>query len=338
MIDENTKGYCKMKDDKDCQESITKDNLSEDQWWLILWSLLTDVPIKEWNEFVYDLVYNNRFSSSHKVVDVIKGFSARCTITIKKGQVLYRARVYHQDPFREFLSDVFMKTAEKKEPGNLGNINDYYNMQLGALMMAIDKKTPRGEEIIDAYKKWQRKRFKGYNLSGSGAPPADNASSGRLNPERIRYLYLAEDPETAVYEVRPTIEQHVSVATFKTKDVLKIYDLAGEIKSQEGESSDNDYSLFDVIRQRFSEPNSGDTFRYLPTQYLGEIIKQMGFDGLRFNSSLKKGGVNIVLFDDKKCKAIRSDIIKVGNIELKFDNPDIYQLKELIDAGNSEGG
>ena len=41
--------------------------------------------------------------------------------------------------------------------------------------------------------------------------------------------------------------------------------------------------------------------------------------------------------NDKKCKAIRSDIIKVGNIELKFDNPDIYQLEELIDAGNSEG-
>ena len=29
--------------------------------------------------------------------------------------------------------------------------------------------------------------------------------------------------------------------------------------------------------------------------------------------------------------------IKVGNIELKFDNPDIYQLEELIDAGNGEG-
>lgn len=77
--------------------------------------------------------------------------------------------------------------------------------------------------------------------------------------------------------------------------------------------------LIDIARDNidaYKKPNSGDTFRYMPTQYLGEIIKQMGFDGLRFNSSLKKGGVNIVLFDDKKCKAIRSDIIKVGNIEL----------------------
>ena len=56
----------------------------------------------------------------------------------------------------------------------------------------------------------------------------------------------------------------------------------------------------------------------------------MGFDGLRFKSSLKNGGINIVLFDDKKCKAIRSDIIKVADIELKLDAPDIYQLEEFL--------
>ena len=40
--------------------------------------------------------------------------------------------------------------------------------------------------------------------------------------------------------------------------------------------------------------------------------------------------VYIVLFDDKKCKAIRSDIIKVADIELKLDAPDIYQLEEFL--------
>jgi hypothetical protein len=74
-------------------------------------------------------------------------------------------------------------------------------------------------------------------------------------------LYLAEDPEIAVHEVRLTIEQHVSVATFKTNDILKIYDFAREIKSQEGEGLDNDYSLFDAIQHRFSEPNSEDAFK-----------------------------------------------------------------------------
>ena len=70
---------------------------------------------------------------------------------------------------------------------------------------------------------------------------------------------------------------------------------------------------------------------YLPTQYLGEIIKQMGFDGIRFKSSLKRGGINLVLFDDKRCKAVRSDMVKVNDIEVRFDTPEIYQLEKIFD-------
>ncbi len=322
------------------EESIasTTEELTQDQWWLILWSLLTDVPEKEWNEFAHDLIYKDRFSSSHKVVGVIKDFSEKCTATIKKGQVLYRARVYRKDPLQEFLSDVFKNPDAKKSSDMNDSLNDYFNMHLAAIVMGVEKGSPHGKKIIDAYNKWQRKRFKGYKASDSGAPPADAGSAGRINPERIRYLYLAEDPETAIYEVRPTIGQYVSVASFRTVDKVKIYDLAQEIKPQEGENTEYDYSLFNVIQQRFSEPNTGDAFRYLPTQYLGELIKQMGFDGLRFKSSLKNGGINVVLFDDKKCKAYRSDMIKVGDIELKFENPEIYQLEELLktDKGSNQ--
>ena len=312
----------------------TTEELTQDQWWLILWSLLTDVPEKEWNEFAHDLIYKDRFSSSHKVVGVIKDFSEKCTATIKKGQVLYRARVYRKDPLQEFLSDVFKNPDAKKSSDMNDSLNDYFNMHLAAIVMGVEKGSPHGKKIIDAYNKWQRKRFKGYKASDSGAPPADAGSAGRINPERIRYLYLAEDPETAIYEVRPSIGQYVSVASFRTVDKVKIYDLAQEIKPQEGENTEYDYSLFNVIQQRFSEPNTGDAFRYLPTQYLGELIKQMGFDGLRFKSSLKNGGINVVLFDDKKCKAYRSDMIKVGDIELKFENPEIYQLEELLKTDN----
>ena len=311
----------------------TTEELTQDQWWLILWSFLTDIPEKEWNEFTHNLIYKDRFSSSHKVVDVIKSFAEKCTVEIKKGQVFYRARIYRQDPLKEFLSNVFKNPAEKKSFDKYDSSNNYYNMQLAAFIMAVEKGSPQGEEIIEAYNKWQRKQFKGYKTSDSGAPPVDVGSAGRINPERIRYLYLAEDPETAIYEVRPTIGQYVSVASFKTVDEIKIYDLAREIKPQEGENSENDYSLFNVIQQRFSEPNTGDTFRYLPTQYLGELIKKIGFDGLRFKSSLKNGGINVVLFDDKKCKAYRSDIIKVSDIKLRFENPEIYQLEEFLKTG-----
>ena len=305
------------------------EDLSQEQWWLILWSLITDSPTQEWNEFTHDLIYKNRFSSSHNVIEVIKRLSEVCTLTIPKGQILYRARIYHQDPLREFLSVAF-KDIAKEDLDNIGNIDDYFNLYLAALLKVFKKDTPRGETIINAYNNWQKKQFKGYNSDESGAPPANNATSGRLNPERIRYLYLAEDPQTAVYEVKPTIGQHVSVATFKTMYDIRIYDLSREINPFEKGTLNYDYVLFNEIQKRFSEPNTGDAYKYLPTQFLGELIKQMGFDGLRFKSAVKNGGINIVLFDDMKCKAIRSDLIKVSDIELKLENPEIYQLEELI--------
>ena len=312
------------------------EDLTQEEWLLILLSLITDLPEKEWDEFVHDLVYKNRFSSSHKVVDVVKSFSGKCTSTIKKGKVFYRARIYHQDPLRLFLSDVFKNPDVKKTSSDGDNTNEYYNMQLVSVLMALDKTTSSSKRIIEIYDKWKRKRFKGYNSSGSGAPPSDCASLGRLNPERIRYLYLAEDPHTAVYEVRPTIGQYVSVATFKTTDEIKIYDFAEDMNHLEGEPPEYDYALFSVIQQRFSEPNAGDCFKYLPTQYIGEIIKQMGFDGLRFKSSLKNGGINVVLFDDKKCKAVSSDITRVSEIELKYDKPEIYQLEEYMKTNKND--
>lgn len=316
-----------MKDEK---LTLTSNELSQDEWWLLLFSLITDLPEEEWNNFVHDLIYKNRFSSSHKVVNVIKSFSEKCTDTIKQGQVLYRARIYHKDPLRDFLSNVFKNTEENKTSGDSEIINKYHNMQLAAIMLALEKETPGGKMIVNTYNKWKRKRFKGFNSSESGAPPAEKATVGRLNPEKVRYLYLSEEPYTAAYEVRLTIGQNISIATFKTTTDIKIYDFARDIKPQELNSPECDYSLFSVIQQRFSEPNTGDHFMYLPTQYLGEIIKQMGFGGIRFKSSLKNGGINIVLFDDKQCKAVCSDMVKVNDIEMRFDSPEIYQLENLF--------
>ena len=310
----------------DESSTYTIEDLSQEQYKMILWSFFNDIPEKEWNNFVYDLTYKNRFASSHKVIDVITRFSGNCTVTIPKEQDFYRARIYYQDPLRELLSTAFKYIEAGESSNNHGKISEYFNMLLAALKMSLEKGDQHSNEIVEAYNNWQSKLFKGYDEKGSGAPPADNASAGRINPEKIRYLYLAEDPQTAVYEVKPTIGQHVSVATFKTIEEIKIYDLTQEFRPY-----DNiDYSLFNVIRRRFSEPNTGDAYKYLPTQYLGELIKHMGFDGLRFKSSIKSGGINIVLFDDKKCKAICSDLIKVDNIELKLGNADIYQLGELI--------
>ena len=53
-MNENKGVYLTMRDDRN-NSDITTEDLSEEQWWLILLSLVTDVPVKEWNEFAHDL-------------------------------------------------------------------------------------------------------------------------------------------------------------------------------------------------------------------------------------------------------------------------------------------
>lgn len=83
---------------------------------------------------------------------------------------------------------------------------------------------------------------------------------------------------------------------------------------------------YNTIGEMFSRPYNGDTYKYLPTQYIAEEIKNMGFDGLRFKSSLNKNGYNVVLFNPDDCVAVSSDLVEVKAIELKLDDPLIYKV------------
>lgn len=180
--------------------------------------------------------------------------------------------------------------------------------------------------IFAVYKKWKNLRYKGFDSKNSGAPPADHIGPGRANPDHIRYLYLSEDPDTPVYEVRPIIGQTISIARFKVKGDLKIFDLTMQLSDKYENPNYELPSLFNSVGKMFSKPYSGNPTEYIPTQYITEEIKRMGFDGIRFMSSLNEGGVNIVLFNDVKCKPFGSDLVTVQHISLDIQAPAIYHL------------
>ena len=182
-------------------------------------------------------------------------------------------------------------------------------------------------ELVKAQKKWKKNiKFKGWNKKDSGAPPADYIGNGRANPDHIRYLYLSEDPVTPVYEVRPIIGDTVSVAKFKLQKEVRLYDLTFDIHDIENDEVVELPRLYNTIGAMFSRPYNGDASKYLPTQYIAEEIKNMGFDGLRFRSSLNKDGYNVVLFNPDDCIAISSDLVEVKGIALKLDEPIIYKV------------
>ncbi len=282
----------------------------------------------EWDQFERDLIYKNRFFSDCRIVTELHSRAEQASLTIQRGAAFYRARVYpkssYDKPVEYFLKGTGVSIKDLRK--NLPALSDTQKRAiLLAQLSGNDWQRMISEEassaLAAAIKKWKNNvPFKGYSAKDSAAPPADLSGSQRANPDHIRYLYLAEDNITPIYEVRPIIGAHVSVAKFRLLKDIKVYDLTKDLKDPNDSPDMHFPSLFNTIGQKFSKPVNGYPLEYLPTQYLAEEIKRMGFDGLRFNSSLHKGGVNLVLFNPEECRPISSELVKVTGIDVSTED------------------
>lgn len=144
-----------------------------------------------------------------------------------------------------------------------------------------------------------------------GAPPADLASDGRANPVGIRYLYLADEPETAIAEVKPSKGAVATVARFEVahERQLSLVDLTNPRATispfkVSGSIADvrSSMAFLEALGEELSIPAQPHraTRDYLASQYLCELIKVCGHDGVVYRSSLA-GGKNYAFFDVDAC-------------------------------------
>ncbi len=54
---------------------------------------------------------------------------------------------------------------------------------------------------------------------------------------------------------------------------------------------------------------------YLPTQYIAEFVKSEGYDGVEYESTLRKGGVNLALFDESLVECVNVKTREVTSVE-----------------------
>lgn len=70
-----------------------------------------------------------------------------------------------------------------------------------------------------------------------------------------------------------------------------------------------------ALSQLYSKPvtEDDDTLDYIPTQYIAEFVKRIGYDGIVFKSSLynDENSVNVVIFNFDKCEAVGSVVYDV---------------------------
>lgn len=140
-----------------------------------------------------------------------------------------------------------------------------------------------------------------------GSPPAKLVSGGRANPVGVPYLYLAENIETCINEVRPTNSTKVYVSEASPKRELHLLDLteprtacsAASFEEDQLELVLNLLNLLEIFSNDLSKPVRPESghLEYIPTQFLCEFIKtEARLDGIIFNSSFASGK-NYVVFD-----------------------------------------
>lgn len=172
-------------------------------------------------------------------------------------------------------------------------------------------------------------------------PVPDLGSEGRANAYNISMLYLADERDIAISEIRPGLREPVTVATFLTNRDLQIVDFAAErpdfywysmvgIKDDPKQYHQQDCLL--AIGNAFSKPLSIDDSKreYIPIQILAEYFKSLGYDGIAYQSQFCVPDESILhknyaLFDLDAADAIGFEVCEVEKQVMKVRTKRSYQ-------------
>ncbi len=166
-------------------------------------------------------------------------------------------------------------------------------------------------------------------LEEMGAPPGEQTTDGgRLNPPGIPFLYLADDERTAVAEIRPAMNDLVSVAAFTTSRTLKIADLTNITPLDSPFGHDDLVNeveirrLLEEVGRQLSQPVNPDSdqIEYVPTQFFAEVVRDADFHGIAYPSALGQG-TNLVLFDPDDAEPQECRLVRVTKVQ--------YSISEL---------
>ena len=166
----------------------------------------------------------------------------------------------------------------------------------------------------------------GFGRKKMGAPPADIATAGCANSKGISCLYLCSKKQTTVKEIRANAFDYVTIANFKLKRDVRILDLS-IISHNSPFYADTDKVKFLVnekhlkkIQDDLAKPITSDDSEldYLPTQYISDFAKYLGYDGVKYLSTFDKKAYNIALFDTHACACTYHRNYLIGNLDYKL--------------------
>ena len=153
-----------------------------------------------------------------------------------------------------------------------------------------------GNEGIDIL---GEEKISGYDEVNSREPLLGIPYEGRNNIAGVSYLYVASTPETACVEVKSQLGDVISLATFETKEEIKIVDFTYK-KDKELDQIEykgmNINTFFSRLMFQYSKP-VGEKGRYKVTQIISDYLRKTGIDGVAYNSFYCPSGVNYTFFN-----------------------------------------
>lgn len=158
------------------------------------------------------------------------------------------------------------------------------------------------------------------------SPLKKNANAGRANPQGIPFLYLSKDIATTLFETRATFLDYISVGHFKIADDCEL-NIVDFTTKQSTFNHIDDMQMFvtsQLLRKEISEDLSKPLRRYdseleyIPTQFICEFIRYISkADGIQFKSSLRRDGLNIVLFNQENISCTKVELYQISSIDIK---------------------
>lgn len=242
---------------------------------------------------------------------------------------------------KEFIHEITFKNRNPRDTRALQLLDEISTNPEQIIMP--DEKVYRCRVIKSSHQVGKTPYFYGFDSKESFVAPVKSTRDMRANYRYIPYLYCANNPYVALVEVRPRLGACVSIATIRVKEKLILLDFTNKVKPTK--MTEAKINLFADLSMLFSKPitEEDDILDYIPTQYIAEYSKNLGYDGIIFKSSLVPeldeeydAQHNIVVFNFDKCEPVKSNVFQITSNQIDGKQIDSDPDKLIIKSHNSE--
>ena len=277
--------------------------------------------------------------SDWSIFSVSKEYVKRILVAICKDEYDEDSKIFTEKVGLEKLcdSDFLKRNCLTKESSwekfttSIKCINRFHSNHINLELLKAFFESPVMQKIISkGDTEFFRARISdenGLKKDEMGPPPIGLITAGRVNSQGIRCLYLSNDQITTIHEIRARDFDYISIGKFRAKQELRIVDLSNLEKISpfsmdvfNAEWFSINMTILKKISREIAKPlrRQDSELDYLPSQYIADYIKSLGYDGICYRSTLNKSGVNYAIFDNKKFECIEVNLVHINSVEYHY--------------------